>query len=340
MILVRVPLRVSLFGGGSDYPEYYQAHGGGAVLGFAIRKYVYVGVKAMPPGQLLSSGEPIQFRVQYSRVDDVTRAEDVRHPAVRAALRYLGVTAPTEFHLFGDLPGRSGLGGSSACAVGLLLALHRHFENGAHGSVVDQLALAAEATAFERHVIGEAIGCQDQMLCALGGVQHISFATSGEITATRLPISALTHVALEASLVLAFTGAMRDSHVMAAQHVAAIPDRVAEICSLLPLVEAGRRVLLWPTLSLSDLGGLLHETWQIKRGFHPEVTTPDIDALYAHGLALGAYGGKLLGAGGGGYLLFCVAPERRSAFIQQLGVPCVTFGVANQGAHVLVGEPA
>lgn len=330
MILIRAPLRVSLLGGGSDYPAHFIKHGG-AVLGMAIDKYVYVGVKQMPPGQLLS-GAPLKFRVQYSKVDDCQTADEIKHPAVRAAVKYFGLESESiEFHIFGDLPGRSGLGGSSSFVVALLHALML-FKN--PSAKVDKMVLAREAIAFEQFIVNEAVGCQDQLFAALGGVRYVEFDRDAS-EVSEISLLATQERDLEDSLVLVFTGGMRDGHVIAGEQIMQAPERFTEFDALRRLAGDGRDVLTIgrPT---HEIGALLDVSWSMKRKL-ADVTNPEIDALHARGKSLGAIGGKLLGAGGGGFMLFYV-PEYRGTFIQKIGMPCVTFKIADRGSTVIIND--
>lgn len=331
MILTRTPMRVSLLGGGSDYPAHFLRHGG-AAIGMAINRYVYVGVKPMPPGQEGARGL-LRYRVQYSKVDDCLSIDEIRHPAVRAALAYLGIDEPLEFHIFSDLPGRSGLGGSSACAVGVLRALQAYkwpFRR------VDPLELAAEAIAFEQHVIGEAVGNQDQIYAALGGIVAVGFDQAAGSIVRRLEVPPESIARLEESLILAFTGTMREAHLVAARQIAEAPERAALLDELAKLA----RIAEVPVTHgyVGWLGGLLELAWRRKRDL-AGVTSPEIDALHDRGMALGASGAKLLGAGGGGFMLFCVPPEARPRFLQGIGAPVARFRVARAGSEVIVNEP-
>lgn len=336
MILARAPLRVSLFGGGSDYPEHFLRRGG-AVLGLAINRYVYCGVKAMPPGQTMRAAcgkdVPIRYRVQYSRVDDCQNAGEIQHPAVRAAVRYLRVEQPTEFHIFADLPGRSGLGGSSAFCVALLSALLDYLVLQRPGGAP---ALAAEAIAFERHVIGEEVGFQDQMFAASGGMLYGRFGLQSTVEPIRISEERLR--ALEDSLVLAFTGTMRDSHVMAARQIASVDQNEERLREMQILTDAARYILEHPTEDLNQIGALLARAWALKRALDRDISSPAIDGLYQRGIAAGALGGKLLGAGGGGYMLFFVPPAARAWFEQRVDCPCVRVRAAPRGCELLVRE--
>lgn len=332
MILTRTPMRVSMFGGGSDHPEHFLHHGG-AVLGMAIDKYVYVGVKRMPPGQIGINGIPIRYRVQYSHVDDCLRAEGVQHPAIRAALQYLamiGHDEPMEFHCFADLPGRSGLGGSSSFVVGLLAALQAHHSLPGNGS----LCLAREAVAFEQL---EAGGFQDQIFAAVGGVQYIEFGVDS--TVNPISLTPTRRRELEQSLVLVYSGTMRDGHAMAAKQLARIETNTRDLRRMSDFAIAARALLIDEHEPLATIGRMLGDAWHVKRDLHPEISTTEIDSLYARGLALGALGGKLCGAGGGGFLLFFVPQEWRVYFEKYIGAPCVSFKIAQQGSHILVNEP-
>jgi len=334
VILTRTPLRVSLLGGGSDYPAHF-AHHGGAVLGMAIDKYVYVGVKRVPPGQLMADKEtgepvPIRFRVQYSKVDDCQTADEIRHPAVRAAIKYLGLERERiELTTFADLPGRSGLGGSSAFVVGCLHALLRL--KGERPSPVD---LGREAIAFEQFAVSEAVGMQDQIFAAFGGLNYVTFGARS--VASPVPVTPERIAEIEASLVLVYTGAMRDAHVIAAKQIEAAPQNAADLDWLALLAEKGEAFLRSQT-HITGLGALLDHAWLYKRRF-ASVTSEEIDDLYRRGRQLGATGGKLLGAGGGGFMLFQVHPDERLEFEARVGAPCVRFKVAPEGSRILIDE--
>ena len=332
MILTRTPLRVSLFGGGSDYPAWFLEHAPGAVLGFAIDKYVYVGVKRMPPGQLGADGAPLRYRVQYSHVDDCQSIDEIKHPAVRAVLRYLPSDDPLEFHMFADLPGRSGLGGSSACAVGLLHALSAR-----NGTAPTPLTLAREAIAFEISRIGETVGFQDQLFAALGGMRFARFGRNGSDISKPLELSPARLSELESSLVLVYTGTMRDAHAMAAKQIERTPQNKYLLKTLAQFARDAHK-LLSQNRPLSFFGALLNSAWSIKRELHPEISSPGIDALYWRGLALGALGGKLLGAGGGGFMAFWIPPSRRARFCAGIGVPVVQVKVSQTGSAIIIGE--
>lgn len=349
MILTRTPYRVSLFGGGTDYPEYFLHHGEGACLGFAIDKYCYVGVKHMPPGQQLSMGVPAHYRVQYSRVEDRGSVEEIRHPAIRGVLQYFGVSDDLEFHCFGDMPGRAGLGGSGAFTVGLVHAMRRLFPNAGpqkdflpleiprNLSQFDPLYLAAEATFVEQKVIKEAVGCQDQLLCALGGIRLLQFTEQTRWHGPPLPIDNNRLEELLASLILVYSGTMRDAHAMAAEQIKEIPGKVTVLRMMARMAHIGADILN-SNDKLHIIGGMLDEAWHLKCRLCPQVSNNEIYTLYRRGKQEGAIGGKLLGAGGGGFMLFFVPPGKRAQFAREIGMPSATFGISDRGTSVVVDE--
>ena len=321
MILTQTPLRCSLFGGGTDYPEFFVSNPeGGAILGMAINKYVYAGVQPMHPGQ------DLKYRIQYSRMEDCLTVNEIKHPAIRAALQYYNITEPLEFHGFGDMPGRAGLGSSSAFCVGVLKALQEHFDL----PITTPLELAGEAIAFERCLIPETVGCQDQIFAAVGGINFITFNHTG-VRIQPLQLSSQRIEELENSLVLVYTGSMRDAHVMAAKQVADVEANRDQLNNLTKLAYAGRNILMWENYPLSLFGGLLDKAWANKMKLNPDISNSRIDQLYQHGLVCGATGGKLLGAGGGGFLLFFVPQKNRRKFETEIGAPTTRFKVSPTG---------
>ncbi|MDZ4343260.1 MAG: kinase [Candidatus Binatia bacterium] len=329
MILTATPYRVSLFGGGTDYPAWYREHGG-LVVGMAIDKYCYIGVKRAPPGQ------GVKYRITYSKIEDRERVEDITHPAVRGVLKFLGVDEPIDVNYVGDLPSGGGLGASSSYVVGLLQAL-RTLREASHRHDVFPDMLARDAIHVERNVIGEAVGDQDQLFAAHGGLRHFRFhANDRHVSTTPIHLSDELNRDLERSMVLVYTGTMRYAHEMAAKVIDAIPAHGADLSELQAL--AGEAVKVLEMGGLSDVAYLLNIAWRIKKRLHREITNPIVDALYDHGRICGATAGKLLGAGGGGFMLFLVPPERRVKFEQEIGAPCVRFKVAPTGCRVVINE--
>lgn len=332
MILVQSPYRVSLFGGGTDYPEWFREHGG-CVLGMAIDRYCYVGLKRLPPLY------DFKFRVAYQRVEDCNSVAEIQHPAVRGVLEHFKYSGKgLELHHAGDLPARAGLGASSSFVVGLVHAMHALELD----MFVSPVALAREATHVERNVIGETVGYQDQVFAAHGGFLFLEFNHDDTVTVRSVALPGKRREELEASLVLVYTGTMRDAHVMAAQQIKEIKKnglrlRLAELADLAR--EAFYTTLKVPGVSLSQVGYRLNDAWQIKRRLCEGITDSNIDALYEHGLRCGALGGKLLGAGGGGFMLFFVPPEHRTQFEEKIGATCVGCKISDTGSRILLNQP-
>lgn len=328
MIISRTPFRVSLFGGGTDIPKWYRKHGG-AVIGGAIDKYCYISLRTLPPFF------EHRHRVVYSNIELVKDIADIRHPSVRAVLREMGIQNGLEIHHDGDLPARSGLGSSSSFTVGLLNALHAY-----RGRMVSKEELANEAIRIEQDVIRENVGSQDQVWAAYGGLNRISFCIDGTIDVTPLIIERERREALQSHLVLYFTGLSRYASDIEKEKIADLDRREAQLHTLRAMVEEAAGILCNPRRDLADLGRLLHEGWMLKRELSANVSNFAIDNLYEAALGAGALGGKLLGAGGGGFLLLFVPPERQAAVRERLnGLIAVSFGFDTGGSKIVVYEP-
>jgi D-glycero-alpha-D-manno-heptose-7-phosphate kinase len=328
MVITSTPLRISFFGGGTDYPVWYREHGG-AVLATTINKRCYVTCRRLPPFFEYHS------RVSYSKVENVRHNGAIEHPAVRGCLQFLGVDEGVEIHHVADLPARTGLGTSSAFTVGLLLGLYALQDR-----MRDKHALAADAIHVEQELLQEAVGAQDQVSAAYGGFNRINFHADGTIDVKRVLTAQSRLADLEQHLALYFTGFSRTASEIAQEQVRMTPQRKQELDAMLQLVDEGESILASPARSLDEFGHLLHEGWQIKRALTQKITNASIDEIYEAGLSAGALGGKLLGAGGGGFMLFFVPPERRQALRERLKkLLCVPFAFSNQGSHVAVYEP-
>ena len=328
MVITSTPLRISFFGGGTDYPVWYREHGG-AVLATTINKRCYVTCRGLPPFFEYHS------RVSYSKVENVRRNDAIEHPAVRGCLQFLGVDEGVEIHHVADLPARTGLGTSSAFTVGLLLGLYALQDR-----MRDKHALAADAIHVEQELLQEAVGAQDQVSAAYGGFNRINFRSDGTIEVKRVLTAQSRLAELEQHLALYFTGFSRTASEIAQEQVRMTPQRKRELDTMLQFVDEAESIITDPGRSLDEFGHLLHEGWQIKRALTQKITNASIDEIYEAGLSAGALGGKLLGAGGGGFMLFFVPPERRQALRERLKkLLCVPFAFSNQGSHVAVYEP-
>lgn len=328
MIITSTPLRISFFGGGTDYPVWYREHGG-SVLATTIDKRCYITCRRLPPFFEYHS------RVSYSRVENVKRNDAIEHPSVRACLEYLGIDEGVEIHHVADLPARAGLGTSSAFTVGLLLGLYA-----LKGQMRDKHSLAADAIHVEQDLLRESVGAQDQVSAAHGGLNRINFNMDGSIDVNRILAAPDRFKELEQHLVLFFTGFSRTASEIAHAQVQATPQRTKELEVLKHLVDEAEGILTNSNRSLDDFGRLLHEGWNIKRTLTQKISNSAIDEIYEAGLRAGALGGKLCGAGGGGFMLFYVSPERRHALRARLkNLLCVPFSFSNRGSHVVVYEP-
>jgi len=328
MIITSTPLRISFFGGGTDYPVWYRENGG-SVLSTAIDKRCYITCRRLPPFFEYHS------RVSYSKVENVARNEAIEHPSVRGCLQYMGIDEGVEVHHVADLPARTGLGTSSAFTVGLLLALH-----GLRNQICDKHRLAAEAIHVEQDLLGEAVGAQDQVSAAYGGFNRINFGRDGSIEVNRLIVPQQRLADLEQHLALYFTGFSRIASEIAQEQLRVTPQKKHELSTMLQLVDEAESIVTDSSRQLSDFGRLLHEGWLIKRSLTQKISSSSIDEIYEAGRGAGATGGKLLGAGGGGFMLFYVEPEKREALRARLkNLLCVPFSFSSRGSHVVVYEP-
>ena len=328
MIITSTPLRISFFGGGTDYPVWYREYGG-AVLSTAIDKRCYITCRRLPPIFEFHS------RVSYSKVENVANNSAIEHPSVRGCLQFLGMDEGVEVHHVADLPARTGLGTSSAFTVGLLLAL-----NALKNQMRDKHTLAREAIYVEQEVLGEAVGAQDQVSAAYGGLNRINFCQNGSIDVQPMLISQARMAELEQNLALFFTGFSRTASEIAQEQLRVTPSKKQELNAMLQLVDEGEAIVTDPKRPIDEFGRLLHEGWKLKRSLTNKISNASIDEIYEAGMSAGAVGGKLLGAGGGGFMLFCVPPERREALKAKLNkLLCVPFGFSNRGSHVIVYEP-
>lgn len=301
MIITRTPYRMSFFGGGTDYPAWYETHGG-CVLSTTIDKYCYLSLRRMPP--FLGKA----YRVFWSKMESVNTRAEIQHPGFRACLEYLGIDEPLELNHAGDLPARSGLGSSSAFTVGCLAALHLLKLN----YLPNKMTLADKAIAVEQDVLKETVGIQDQIACAYGGLNVIRIQTDGRYLVRPLDLPPGRELALQNHLMLVFTGLVRNASELAAEQVSNFGQRTPQLQALAAMVPRAVEILTGEG-SLEAFGELLHDAWLIKRGMSSRVSNDTVDGLYAAAIAAGAGGGKLLGAGGGGFLLLFVRPERQPA---------------------------
>lgn len=325
MIITRTPFRMSFFGGGTDFPDFYNQFGG-AVISTTFDKYCYVTVRHLP--------RFFEYTTQlvYSQMEFVDNVEKIQHPAIREAMKYLDMHE-LRIAYDADLPARSGLGTSSSFAVGLLNAFYA-----LKGKYIDKRRLADDAIYLERILCGESGGIQDQIAASYGGFNKISFSEGG-YEVQPIIISTDRKRQLNDNLLLFFTGFSRFSSDIQASTQEALKDKQAQLLEIRNLVPEAEKILT-SKCSLDEFGRLLDYTWRLKRGITNKISTDSIDALYSIALQAGATGGKLLGAGGGGFLLFYVEKEKQAAVKKALGnLLHVPFGFENGGTKVIHYTP-
>jgi D-glycero-alpha-D-manno-heptose-7-phosphate kinase len=327
MIISRTPFRVSFFGGGTDYPAWFEENGG-SVLATTINKYCYITCRYLPPFF------KHKYRIVYSRVETVNNTAEIQHPVVRVALEMADIKEGLEIHHDGDLPARTGLGSSSAFTVGMLNALYA-----LKGSMVPKKRLAEEAIHLERNVLKESVGSQDQVLTALGGFKKIDFNTDHSITEMPVIVSPSRKTELESHLLLFFTGISRFASKIAEKKIANIPKKKRELAVMRQMVDEGLKILT-NGQDIKEFGSLLHESWKLKRELSDGISSSYIDEIYQAALSEGAFGGKLLGAGGGGFMLIFARPEDHSAIRNRLSnLLCIPFNFEVEGSQIIVFQP-
>jgi D-glycero-alpha-D-manno-heptose-7-phosphate kinase len=323
MVITRTPFRISFFGGGTDYPAWYKERGG-AVLSASIDKYCYLNVRHLPPFF------DYRYRVRYAKNENAKAHDEIEHPSARECLKFLDVKDGIEIQHTADLPAMSGLGSSSAFTVGLLHALYS-----LRGTPVSKLQLARDAIHVEQECIKEHVGSQDQVAAAFGGLNRIEFRGNHEITVAPVVMPRERLEELARHLMLFFTGFSRRASDIAATWIKNTPRNERELARMGEMVREGALVLEGGK-DLRQFGALLKEAWELKRGLSPEIANGHVDEIYQRGMRAGALGGKLLGAGGGGFILFFVAPEKQAEVKKALAdLLYVPFAFENRGSHVI-----
>lgn len=324
VVITRTPYRISFFGGGTDYPSWFTEHGGG-VLATTIDKYCYIAARRLPPFF------DYRYRVSWSKIETVKERGEIKHRGVLGCLSHLDDHEPLEATHTGDLPARSGLGSSSAFTVGMLHALHalRH-------EYVTKHELARQAITVEQVVLKETVGVQDQIQCAHGGLNYIEIRRDGTFTVRPLISSDSRLAELEAHLMMFYTGTQRFSSDVAKAQVSNIDRKTDELRAIMNLTH--RAIAALAHGPLSEFGRLLHESWMLKRSLSPKVSTPAIDEIYQRAIETGAMGGKVLGAGSGGFVIFFVRPAIHGAMRKALGLLEVPVRFESAGTSLVVAS--
>jgi D-glycero-alpha-D-manno-heptose-7-phosphate kinase len=327
MIISRTPFRISFFGGGTDYPVWYRENEG-AVLATTINKYCYISIRTLPPFFEYDN------RIVWSKIEQVKDIEEIEHPAVRAALKFLEIRRGISLHHDADLPARSGLGSSSTFTVGVLHSLH-----GLEGRLVSKQQLADEAIRIEQKILKENVGCQDQVIAAHGGLCRINFSGEDQINLAPVILSQERSEFFQSHLMLFFTGLSRTASEIAGKQVETTKNKQKELKTMYQMVPEGIDILKG-TRDLAAFGELLHESWKIKRELTDKISNPYIDEIYEAARSAGALGGKLLGAGGGGFMLVFAKPEEQPRIREKLkNLLHVPFRFETTGSQIIFYEP-
>ncbi|MBF0518750.1 MAG: kinase [Nitrospirae bacterium] len=335
MVISRTPHRISFFGGGTDFPNWYLNYGG-KVIGASVDKYSYITCRYLPP--FFNH----KYRISYSKIEIANHITEILHPSVRESLKYTieelkYFTHDTSFeiHHVGDIPARSGMGSSSSFTVGFLNALYA-----LTGRLVTKKRLFTEAIHIEQNLIKESVGSQDQVWAACGGLNLITFEVNGEILVKPIIMQKQKIKSFEGKFLLFFTGISRFATDIESSKIQNIHNKKAELKTMLELVDEAYSIITSERDDFTDFGKLLNETWLLKKKLSDKVSNTEIDTLYKNAIKSGAVGGKLLGAGGGGFMLFYVEPEHhenvKAALSNYLNVP---FNFDFSGSQIIVYRP-
>ena len=318
LIISRTPVRISFFGGGTDYPAYYRSHPG-AVLGTTIDHYTYISVKTFK-----SRFFDHNIRIAYSKTELVNTIDEIQHPSIRETLRHHKLRDNLDIHIFSDLPARTGLGSSSSFTVGFVNALYA-----LQKKQISKEKLGSEACFIEQQMIRENVGSQDQLHAAYGGLNLIEFSDSNpKVT----PVEA-DHTLLESHLMMFFTGITRHASEIVKEQMEKTGDNSCYLSQMYDLVFEGKSAL--ENGEMYQFGSLMGRSWNLKKQLSSKVSNQLIDAAYARALGAGAFGGKLCGAGNGGFLLFVIPPEKQEAVRRAIGLQEVSVLLENEGSKII-----
>lgn len=328
MIITKTPYRMSFFGGGTDYPSHYLQHGG-QVISCSFNKYCYISCRRLPPFF------EHKHRIVYSQVENVNRASEIKHPAVRAILSEFEDEHGLEIHHDGDLPARSGLGSSSSFVVGLLHALRAQ-----KGQLSNKEFLAKEAIRIEQSVMKEHVGSQDQIAAAYGGFNNIQFFQDGSFRVNPVIAPKKTFETLNSNLLLFFTGLTRFASDIAKEQINNTNRNISNLNEMNGQVDEAIKILNGNERHLHDFGLLLNEAWKLKRGLSSQITNSLVDDVYEKAIKNGALGGKLLGAGGGGFIVFYADAEKHENIKKSLSeLINIPFDFESGGSSIVSYEP-
>ena len=326
MIISRTPFRISFFGGGTDYPIWYRENKG-SVISASINKFCYVTLRYLP--QFFE----YKYCLRYYKREEKNSISEIEHPSIRECLRYLKIENGIEIVHYADLPAQSGLGSSSTFTVSMLHAL-----NALNYKMPTKYSLATDAIKVEQDLIGEAVGSQDQTAAAFGGLNRIDFGGPREINVTPIILNPKYLKKFEDHLALFFTGFSRSAQSIAKEQIKLTNHKAKELKTMIDLVETSQKSLI--NNNIEEIGDLLNEQWKLKKSMSNIITNSSIDDIYNKGLLAGATGGKLLGAGGGGFMLFFVSPEKRKSLVNSLNDYLhVPFKFDFSGSQIIYNSP-
>ncbi len=325
MIISKTPVRVSFFGGGTDYPDYFNVHGG-AVLSTSIDKYIFVTVKAM------KGIFDFKYRIAYSKLELCNEVDEIQHPVVRECIKFLEIPNGLEISIISDLPARTGIGSSSSFTVGLLHALYT-----LKGKQVSKEQLATEAIYVEQTLLNERVGVQDQLAASYGGLNYMRFEPGGKLVVEPITIPTEKLAALQNNLMMFYTGVSRFAHQVLEEQIKNIKENkiTQDMVRIRQMVEDGLEILKTEE-DLTRFGELMHEAWMAKRGLSSAISNDFLDDIYNRARQAGAIGGKLLGAGGGGFFVFYVPDDKKETVSNVLNdLHQIPFQFENEGTSII-----
>ena len=326
MIISKTPYRISFFGGGSDYPSWYLKNGG-MVLSSTINKFVYISCRNLPP--FFNHN----YRIVWSKLETVKKINQINHKPIRKILDYYNIKNGLEIHYDGDLPARSGMGSSSVFVVGLVNLL-----NNLMGKNITKKNLAKKSIFFEQKILKENVGSQDQIAVSYGGFNKIIFRRGGDFNVSKISLSKKVINDLNDNLLLVYTGITRNAHDIAKDYINKLDkSKSSHILRILNFVNIAESILM--NGDINDFGRLLHESWIEKKSLSSNISNSNIDNIYQFAIKKGALGGKLLGAGGGGFFLFYVPKRIKKKFLKSLKkMIVIPFKFSDEGSEIMFNK--
>ena len=324
MIITKTPYRISFFGGGSDYPIWYKKFGG-SVLSTTIDKFIYISCRELPPFF------DHKYRIVWSKIENVKTIDEIKHLTVRKLIKYNKIKSGLEIHYDGDLPARSGMGSSSSFSVGLMRALSNYQHKDIKG-----INLAYKTIPFEQKIMNETVGSQDQVAASVGGFNRINFLKNEKIIVKKILSNNLKR--LNSNLLLLYTGIQRNADAVASNYVHKLSnEKEKNVRKIISNVELGEKMI--KSGNINDFGKLLHHAWMEKKELSKSISNHKIDELYKSSIQNGALGGKLLGAGGGGFLLVYINKKKQKNFLSKIrNITNIPFKFSNEGCEVILNS--